>query len=79
MFEIQSENITTYSIIIFLLSYSFIVYFKPTILYNKDGSLREFGLNSSKRTITPVWLLSLLLALASYILTMYLSVRYTSL
>ena len=65
------KNITLCSIIIFIIAYSSIVYIQPGLIYNGDGSLREFGLNSSKKTVIPVWLLAILLALSSYFIVMY--------
>ena len=65
------NNITFVSIIVFILSYSAIAYFKPGFLYNHDGTLRNFGLNSNKRTIVPIWLLAILLSLLSYLIVMY--------
>lgn len=65
------RNIIYLSLIIFLASYFGINYYKPGFLYNRDGSLRQFGINSSKKTVIPVWLLSILLAIVSYILVWY--------
>lgn len=65
------RNIVFLSILIFILSYSAITLNKPGFLYNDDGSLRQFGLNSNKRTIVPVWLLSILLSILSYLFVMY--------
>lgn len=65
------KNLSFISIIIFILSYTAITYMKPGFIYNHDGSLRNFGLNSSKRTIIPAWLLSILLAILSYLFVMY--------
>jgi hypothetical protein len=65
------NNLVYISLAIFLASYFIINYFKPGFLYNTDGSLRQFGLNSSKRTVVPVWLLSIMLAILSYVLVWY--------
>tara|TARA_Y100000780_G_C13694333_1_gene420828 strand:+ start:5775 stop:5963 length:189 start_codon:yes stop_codon:yes gene_type:complete len=51
--------------------YCGIVYNEPGLIYNSDGSLREFGLNSSKKTVIPVWLLAILLAIVSYFIVLY--------
>lgn len=65
------QNITTISIIIFMTIYLTILYFKPGFLYNKDGSLRQFGLNSNKKTVIPVWLLVILISILSYFFVLY--------
>lgn len=65
------RNLPLISIIIFILSYVSITYMKPGFLYNHDGSLRNFGLNSNKRTVIPAWLLAILLAIMSYFFVLY--------
>jgi sterol desaturase/sphingolipid hydroxylase (fatty acid hydroxylase superfamily) len=65
------RNLTLISIVIFIALYAVITYMKPGFLYNQDGSLRNFGLNSNKRTVVPAWLLAILLAILSYLFVMY--------
>lgn len=65
------QNITSISLIIFISIYCAILYFKPGFLYNNDGSLRQFGINSSKKTVLPVWLLAIIISIASYFLVLY--------
>jgi len=65
------RNITSLSILLFLILFGIFQFIAPAFLYNKDGSLREFGLNSNKRTILPIWFLSLLLAIFSYLIVLY--------
>ncbi len=65
------QNINSVSIILFLALFTFINYFKPGFLYNTDGSIREFGLGYKRKTIVPVWLLSLTLGIVSYLFVLY--------
>ena len=51
---------------VFLVVYIGIVMCRPSFLYNRDGSLREFGLAQSRKTVTPAWLLAIVLAIACY-------------
>jgi hypothetical protein len=44
---------------------------KPAFLYNTDGSIREFGVGYKNKTILPIWLLSLILGILSYLFIMY--------
>jgi hypothetical protein len=44
---------------------------KPAFLYNQDGSIREFGVGYKNKTILPIWLLSLILGILSYLAVMY--------
>ena len=47
------ENITLISIILFVIMFGLIVMIKPAFLYNKDGSIREFGVGYKNKTILP--------------------------
>ena len=44
----------------------FIHWIKPQLVYNSDGSLREFGVGYRKKTVLPLWLLVLVLAILCY-------------
>jgi hypothetical protein len=65
------NNITLVSIIIFLVIFGSIQIYRPGFLYNRDGSIREFGVGYRNKTILPLWLLSLILGILSYLLVMY--------
>lgn len=68
------RNITSISIIIFVILYTTIILFKPGFLYNNDGTLRQFGLGFRKKTVIPIWLLSIILAIISYFSVLYYTV-----
>ena len=65
------ENITLISIILFVFIFGLIVMIKPSFLYNRNGSIREFGVGYRNKTILPIWLLSLILGIISYLLVMF--------
>jgi hypothetical protein len=65
------EHITLISIILFVFIFGFIVMIKPAFLYNRDGSVREFGIGYKNKTILPIWLLSLILGIVSYLIVMF--------
>uniref|UniRef100_A0A6C0ERI8 Uncharacterized protein n=1 Tax=viral metagenome TaxID=1070528 RepID=A0A6C0ERI8_9ZZZZ len=65
------ENVTFVSIILFVMIFGIIQLIKPGFLYNKDGSIREFGIGYRNKTILPVWLLSLVLGIVSYLAVLY--------
>jgi hypothetical protein len=65
------ENATLFSIVLFLIMFGAIQFMKPAFLYNKDGSIREFGVGYKNKTILPIWLLSLILGILSYLFVMY--------
>jgi uncharacterized membrane protein YozB (DUF420 family) len=65
------ENVTLVSIVLFLILFGIIQYSKPKFLYNTDGSIREFGVGYKNKTILPIWLLSIVLGIISYLFVMY--------
>jgi hypothetical protein len=65
------NNTTLVSIIIFLVIFTIIQMLKPAFLYNKDGSLREFGVGYKNKTIVPLWLFSIILGILCYVLVLY--------
>jgi len=66
-----NNHITTISIAIFIAAYGIIHSIKPSFLFNKDGSLREFGVGFRRKTIIPSWLMSIVLAIICYFSVMY--------
>jgi len=65
------DNVTLFAIILFLIVFSFIHMLKPAFLYNNDGSIRQFGIGYKNKTIFPIWLLSIILGILSYLAIMY--------
>ena len=71
-FNIKKNRLSV-SIILFLIIFITILQFKPAFLFNKDGSIRNFGLGKSNTSIIPVWLFGILIATLSYLLILYLT------
>ena len=65
------ENITLFAIILFIIIFGIIQIIKPACFYNKDGSIREFGIGYKNKTILPIWLLSIILGILCYLFIMY--------
>jgi hypothetical protein len=65
------QHITLIAIILFVIMFGIIIMIKPAFLYNKDGSIREFGVGYRNKTILPIWLLSLILGIVSYLIVMF--------
>ena len=65
------ENVTLVAIVLFLIIFCSIQYLKPSFLYKKDGSIREFDIGYKNKTIFPIWLLSLVLGILCYLLVLY--------
>ena len=65
------KHINSFSIIIFLLSFILLNYVQPGFLYNNDGTIREFGIGQRRKTILPIWLISIILGILSYVTVLY--------
>jgi hypothetical protein len=61
------ENAPLAAIILFLFIFGSIQMLKPTCFYNKDGSIRHFGVGYRNKTILPIWLLSIILGILCYL------------
>jgi hypothetical protein len=62
----------TLIIILYLILYSLLTYFKPNFLFdNENDILRQFGVGYNNTTIMPLWLCSILLAIFSYFIIIY--------
>jgi hypothetical protein len=70
------ENAILVSIIIFLFIFGLIQMAKPLFLYNKDGSIRAFGIGYRNKTILPIWLLAIVLGILSYISVIFYVANY---
>jgi hypothetical protein len=68
------ENKLTISIILFLCIFSVIHYLKPRLIYNEQGGFRHFGIGYKQKTIVPIWIASIVLAILCYVAIYYLSV-----
>jgi uncharacterized membrane protein YidH (DUF202 family) len=65
------ENITLIAVILFVIIFGIIQMMKPACFYNRDGSIREFGIGYRNKTILPIWLLSLILGIVCYLAVLY--------
>ena len=65
------QNITSISIIVYIILYVLIIAYKPGFIYNADGTLRQFGVGLKKRTVIPIWLLAIVLAIITYFSVLY--------
>jgi hypothetical protein len=65
------KNINSFAIFLFLMIFIFINLTKPSFLYNRDGTLRQFGLGQKRKTVIPIWLLSIVLGILSYLAILY--------
>jgi hypothetical protein len=65
------HNKVNVAILIFIFSIFAIHYNQPSLVYNDDGSFREFGVGYKHKTIIPIWLVVILFAIFSYYFVLY--------
>jgi hypothetical protein len=59
------------AVFLFLILFSMIHLLKPGLLYNNDGSFREFGVGYKNKTVIPIWIVAVVLAIFSYLAVLY--------
>ena len=65
------RNINAIAIFIFMAIFILIQTLQPSFIYEKDGSFRRFGLGTKKKTILPIWLVTIILGFFSYLFVLY--------
>jgi hypothetical protein len=60
------ENKIIVAIVIYVLLFTTVNILKPAFMYNPDGSIKQFGVGYRKKTIIPIWLISVIIAIISY-------------
>jgi len=44
---------------------------RPLCFYNRNGSIREFGIGYKNKTIFPIWVFSIVLGILCYLAVLY--------
>jgi hypothetical protein len=58
---------TTVAILIFLILFTIFHLLKPGFAYTEDGGFRQFGLGYKNKTVIPIWIVAIILAIFSYL------------
>ena len=61
------------SISLFLVLYAMLCKASPSFAFDSKGRAKQFGIGIKRRTVTPVWLVAVLIAIASYVIVLYVS------
>ena len=69
---ISREALSIIAVFMFLILFGIINAFRPSIIYNKDLSFRRFGIGYKNKTVVPIWLFSIILAILVYVVVTYL-------
>ena len=64
-------NKLSISILLFLALFSVIHFLKPGFIYNEDGGYRTFGVGYRHKTVIPIWLVAIFVAILSYLAVLY--------
>jgi hypothetical protein len=67
------NNLAGSAILLYVIVFMLVQYMNPSFLYNDDGSLREFGIGYSSKTVLPIWLVAIILGILSYLTVYYIS------
>jgi len=65
------KNTTSVAILLFICVFFAMQYIKPKFMFKNDGTIRQFGIGYKEKTILPVWLIAIVLAILSYVFVMY--------
>jgi len=65
------KNISAFSLLIFFILFLIVSTLKPSLIYNKDGSFKNFGLGYKTKTIFPMWLMVIIMAVFSYTIILF--------
>ena len=68
---ISREALSVIAVFIFLILFGIINALRPSVIYNKDLSFRRFGIGYKNKTVIPIWLLTIVLAILVYVAVIY--------
>ena len=69
---ISRDALSVIAVFVFLILFGIINAFSPSIIYNKDLSFSRFGIGYKNKTVVPIWLFSIILAILVYVVVTYL-------
>ena len=58
---------STAAILVFLILFTIFHLLKPGFAYTEEGGFRQFGLGYKQKTVIPVWIIAIILAIFSYL------------
>jgi len=69
--QIIRRHLTATAVLLFLIVFALVHWIKPAFFYNRDGSVRLFGIGYKNKTILPLWLFSIVLGILSYLAVLW--------
>jgi hypothetical protein len=64
-------NKLNFAILLFVALFSIVHMVKPAMIYTPEGGFRQFGVGYKQKTIVPIWIVAICLAILSYLAIMY--------
>ena len=65
------NNINLTTIVLFLVFFIILIITNPGFIFDKNGRPREFGLGYKNKTVIPIWLAIIIIAIFSYLIVLY--------
>lgn len=65
------KNASSSAILLFLVLFIIVQIMKPAFIYKNDGSFRQFGVGWKNKTVVPIWLITIFIAILSYVFVLY--------
>ena len=66
------ENKVIVAILLFIVFFATIHSLKPRMIYNEQDGFRQFGIGYKQKTVVPIWVVSIILAVFCYLAVYYL-------
>lgn len=64
-------NKVNIAIVIFMILFTLIHLYKPILMYTKEGGFRQFGVGYKHKTVIPIWVVAIIIAIFSYLAVLF--------
>jgi hypothetical protein len=64
-------NKVNIAIIIFMILFTLIHLYRPILMYTKEGGFRQFGVGYKHKTVIPIWIVAIIIAIFSYLAVLF--------
>lgn len=65
------NNKISISILLFIVLFGVLHWVKPPMIYNRDGSFKQFGIGYTHKSVLPIWIWVIVFAILSYLAINY--------
>ena len=69
--RIVRKNKLNMAVFLFLILFFILHMTKPSLLYDQYGNFRSFGVGYKHKTVFPIWLIAVILAIFSYVTVLF--------